>query len=356
MLNPLKKENGHVHHIIPKSMDASLKKDKNNLVVLSYREHFVCHLLLPKFCKNPLHKGKMYISLKRLTNSKNYDGVFISSKTFEFISNQDRLSKIELASDPEFYKRMSASQSIAQSRPETRDKRRVAMKSFYEKETEKDATLRRHKIKEACNKEDYRVKQSQIQKEVYKNNPQLREAISRRQKGRKLSIESRDKMSKSQKEKWTEEMRSQYSMIQSRIQGSVEAKQKAKDRTTELWKDPSYVERQRKSHLEVVKSPEHSRKISEAGRKRWKENPQDKITYSVKFSGGNNPRAKKVVAFDDFGFESDPFLCQKDGGAWAKCSTESILKVLKGLQTYAGKHPETKLKLKWRLVSEDKKG
>ena len=43
-----KETNGYyeVHHILPRSLGGN--DDKNNLVKLSAREHFICHLLLVK--------------------------------------------------------------------------------------------------------------------------------------------------------------------------------------------------------------------------------------------------------------------------------------------------------------------
>lgn len=38
-----------VHHIVPRSMDGG--DEQTNLVTLTYREHFVAHWLLTKFCK-----------------------------------------------------------------------------------------------------------------------------------------------------------------------------------------------------------------------------------------------------------------------------------------------------------------
>lgn len=46
------------HHIIPKSLGGT--DDPNNLVPLTAREHFICHLLLTKMVSNPLHKRSMY--------------------------------------------------------------------------------------------------------------------------------------------------------------------------------------------------------------------------------------------------------------------------------------------------------
>ena len=45
------------HHIIPKSLGGNDRKD--NKVLLTPKEHYVCHLLLPKMCKSGSHKAKM---------------------------------------------------------------------------------------------------------------------------------------------------------------------------------------------------------------------------------------------------------------------------------------------------------
>lgn len=45
------------HHIKPASLFPELSKDKNNLVLLTAKEHFICHLLLCKFTEsNSKHK------------------------------------------------------------------------------------------------------------------------------------------------------------------------------------------------------------------------------------------------------------------------------------------------------------
>ena len=54
-----------VHHIIPKSLGGSNKKD--NLVKLSPREHFICHLLLTKMYSGK-EKQKMVYALWAIMN------------------------------------------------------------------------------------------------------------------------------------------------------------------------------------------------------------------------------------------------------------------------------------------------
>ena len=50
------------HHIIPKSLEG--KNTKENMVLLTYKEHFICHLLLIKMVENPKHKIKMLDNFK----------------------------------------------------------------------------------------------------------------------------------------------------------------------------------------------------------------------------------------------------------------------------------------------------
>lgn len=56
------------HHILPKSMGGT--EDKENLVYLTGREHFIAHALLAKFVTNSKHKAKMYYAFFAMCNQK----------------------------------------------------------------------------------------------------------------------------------------------------------------------------------------------------------------------------------------------------------------------------------------------
>lgn len=45
------------HHIIPRSLGGDNKR--NNIVALTAREHYVCHLLLPRMCVSQKHRASM---------------------------------------------------------------------------------------------------------------------------------------------------------------------------------------------------------------------------------------------------------------------------------------------------------
>ena len=67
------------HHISPKSLDGS--NNKNNLVNLTAREHFLCHWLLTKMTPNPKMKHAFW---RMLVKGNNFQNRYTSnSKTFE---------------------------------------------------------------------------------------------------------------------------------------------------------------------------------------------------------------------------------------------------------------------------------
>ena len=71
-----------VHHIIPKSCGGT--NDKDNLVPLTAREHYIVHMLLP-FCvikkyRFKMIKGFMYMNVKPKTTQRFYK---INSKMYE---------------------------------------------------------------------------------------------------------------------------------------------------------------------------------------------------------------------------------------------------------------------------------
>lgn len=58
------------HHIIPKSCGGS--NDPDNLVLLTPKEHYICHRLLPKMVKSKLHYEKMIYALWCLINGNGH--------------------------------------------------------------------------------------------------------------------------------------------------------------------------------------------------------------------------------------------------------------------------------------------
>lgn len=67
-------EYSEVHHVIPKSLGGS--NDLNNLVSLTAREHYICHLLLVKMTSGVAYQKMLYaytiMSGRNIYNSKKY--------------------------------------------------------------------------------------------------------------------------------------------------------------------------------------------------------------------------------------------------------------------------------------------
>lgn len=75
------------HHIVPKSLGGNNTKD--NLILLTAREHFICHLLLLKML--PMQSNwyvKMLHAFMLLKGSNRYQHRYINSKLYENIKTQ----------------------------------------------------------------------------------------------------------------------------------------------------------------------------------------------------------------------------------------------------------------------------
>lgn len=84
------------HHIIPRSLGGG--NDKSNLVKLTAKEHFICHLLLTKiYEKGSLEYYKMSHAFLMMLISSNNQQRYISSKKYEKlkVSFSERMSIIQ---------------------------------------------------------------------------------------------------------------------------------------------------------------------------------------------------------------------------------------------------------------------
>lgn len=63
--NPIVSGYCEKHHIIPRSCGGS--DEPSNIVTLSARQHFICHLLLPKIMKSLKHKNSMKYALRLMS-------------------------------------------------------------------------------------------------------------------------------------------------------------------------------------------------------------------------------------------------------------------------------------------------
>jgi hypothetical protein len=129
---------GERHHVVPRSIwpDGILLKE--NIVKLTYKEHYVCHKLLARMLIDPAHTRKMRFALWRLThkrvndqmcNSRDYESAKVLHKqALEELWAQDGFREDMLKSRKWFYE--SEDQKSANSR---RAKERLQNPEFREK-------------------------------------------------------------------------------------------------------------------------------------------------------------------------------------------------------------------------------
>jgi len=89
------------HHIVPKCMIVQGSKDAENIVYLSLREHFICHLLLPKMLIDKKHVMQMLYAVRRLTNKHKYTSTAYAGLKSEY-KIKHGLAMKELWKTPEY--------------------------------------------------------------------------------------------------------------------------------------------------------------------------------------------------------------------------------------------------------------
>jgi len=93
------------HHIIPECFFINRKRkgpkgwlegnpdDPNNLVDLTFKEHFICHLLLIKMTTGPNKRSMAYAAWQMIRRNKNHAGLAKNSRTYESLKKQLSITK-----------------------------------------------------------------------------------------------------------------------------------------------------------------------------------------------------------------------------------------------------------------------
>lgn len=89
--NPLlTTQNTHLHHIIPKCCGGN--NETNNLIRLTYREHYIAHLLLPKIYKHGDKHFKLMCAVQRMGNAPTHNMYRFNSRLYEkYVKERNRL-------------------------------------------------------------------------------------------------------------------------------------------------------------------------------------------------------------------------------------------------------------------------
>lgn len=85
------------HHIIPRSIATEYSKDVNNLVYLTPKEHYICHLLLTKMFNNAVNTNKMLFAFSRISNKHNIKAsmFFILKTKLAEVNRQKALNEMK---------------------------------------------------------------------------------------------------------------------------------------------------------------------------------------------------------------------------------------------------------------------
>ena len=87
------------HHIIPKCLGG--ERNTNNEVLLTAKEHYICHLLLIKMVRNSKHKSKMAFAFHGMRRSNSKGNNRFYSKLYE--KTKTRISKLTSGKNYPFY-------------------------------------------------------------------------------------------------------------------------------------------------------------------------------------------------------------------------------------------------------------
>ncbi|MEO6302338.1 MAG: HNH endonuclease signature motif containing protein [Bacteroidia bacterium] len=174
------------HHILPRCLGGT--NDKNNLILLTAKEHFIAHLLLTKIYEGK-DKRKMYFAFWRMCNTK--DGYIPTSSQYE---NGRKLLSIAFSEERKSKKGIKLNLSDEQRKK--LHERRLGKKHTAES-IKKMQLVQKGKIISI----EQRKKISEA-KTGQNHSLESKEKISAAHKGKKISEETKKKTSSSVSKSW----------------------------------------------------------------------------------------------------------------------------------------------------------
>lgn len=244
------------HHIKPKCMGGT--NDKDNLIDLYAREHFIAHQFLAH--ENPENQ-KLACAWWRMCNIKNKSKEIYQMSPEEY--EEARIKFAEIAS--------------------------LRMKGENNPNYGKSTW-----IKGKHWPEEFKIKMSESRKGKYagENNPMYGKPSANR--GKHFSEETRKKQSESAKRSWTEERRQKQSGENNPMFGKTHTEEVRKK--IGLANKNSWTEERRKKQSEISSKMNKGESHPMWGKQHTEET---RIKISESHSGDKNPSAKKVIRLSD---------------------------------------------------------
>lgn len=182
------------HHIIPKCLGGD--NTKNNLVLLTFKEHFICHKLLYKIHENSKDSYKLMYALHRMYSKGNTENVVKSGKFYQEVKQAFCKNQSEKAKSRKYYKHSAETREkiglkhkgkklskdhldkIKQYNIDNREKKSTIAKNNHAKGLYKNKNV----LKELWQDENFRKNLSNKIKQNYIDNPKLKQDLSERMK------------------------------------------------------------------------------------------------------------------------------------------------------------------------------
>lgn len=154
------------HHIIPKSLGGG--NFPENIAILTAREHFICHLLLIKFTDGQ-NKHKMSFAAMRLSRSKNK--IKLSSRSYEILKMNWSIAQKAMWANTDYRKNQSLKHKKLWKNPTYRKQILDSIKKYWGNPNNRLAASKRTKLRNSSL--EYREQQSQTQKKLHLNHPEI---------------------------------------------------------------------------------------------------------------------------------------------------------------------------------------
>lgn len=178
------------HHIKPRCLNGS--NDENNLVLLTPREHYICHKLLVFIY---FDNKKLIWALHRMTFSKRY-GEILSSRDYEYARNA--LIKI-LSIKPGHTPRNKGKHNVQIYTDERNKKVAEKTKEAIHKKEIWEKFLKNNKKDKSAREKIREKRKMQIMKTGWSHSSETKEKIRKAHLGKKISEKTRAKFKKQYK-------------------------------------------------------------------------------------------------------------------------------------------------------------
>jgi hypothetical protein len=201
------------HHIIPKSLSGT--DDSANLVKLTAREHFICHLLLPKMVTGIYKRNMCFAlwSMITMDHSTARTRYKINSKMFQAIKTQVAQAKSDLHKGKVVSKETRKKMSEARKKHAGPNKGKAMSEGQKQKlskahtgkvvaQSTVDKILESRKGYKHSEETKRKISSRQIGKKMPAKTEEQKRVVSEKLKGRVFSEETKRKMSESRSAYW----------------------------------------------------------------------------------------------------------------------------------------------------------